>query len=294
MQYLTLVLIEKVADAFSPLYQEKEERYYCAWLLVEHLTTMSKAKLLASSVIILSDEQEKKLEVWITDHVIHHKPLQYILGTVPFNDLTIFVESPLLIPRPETEEWSAIIADNLQKLKSKNLKILDLCCGTGCIALTLAKKNPLAEIFAVDIKQQAIVLSQKNASYNGIKNVNFFLSDLYSAVPAALKFDCIVANPPYISNKEWHTLDPAVRLWEDKKALIAEDEGYELLERIIEQAPDKLIFNQEFADLGLPQLIVEIGYRQAANIKNLMSTLFKKVHVWKDLNGKERVVTGGW
>lgn len=293
MKYLPTMLVKKVADDLSNIYERTDECYYNAWLLVEAITNLKKTALLARPFIELTLNQEKKLERFIREHMVAHKPLQYILSEIPFNDLTIFLEPPILIPRPETEEWSFMVCQDFKKVSSNSLTILDLCTGTGCVALTIAKAFPNFEVFGSDNNKNAIALAKKNMRYNNIKNAIFLVSDLYRDIPPNLRFDCIVANPPYISKEDWQSLDPGVRLWEDKKALIAEDDGFEILEKIIQHAPDWLTSNKELIAADVPQIIVEIGHTQAERTASFMSKFFSRVRVHNDINGKERVVLGG-
>lgn len=292
MKHMIHNFIQELAHKLEPIYQHPDEQTQVAWWLLEKLTGQQEALLLAHSTFDLTEEQEETLRNWLHDHVKNHKPLQYILGSVPFDDLEILVAPPTLIPRPETEEWCLALAEQLKRVHNK-LTILDLCTGSGCIALALAKKLPSASIYGTDISDAALSLAEKNAHHNTIRNVTFIKSDFYAQLPSSLRFDCIVSNPPYISSKEWNNLDPMVTQWEDKQALVAEHHGLAAIEKIIAQAPEWLKENNEMAMLNIPQLVIEIGYRQGNNVKEIMHNhLFKKVHIHKDLEGKDRVVTG--
>lgn len=291
MKYIVTELIDTIAHQIEPLYEHKDEREQVAWWLLEGITTKKKATLLAHRNIELSKEEQSKLDQWIKDRVEHHKPLQYILGTVPFNDLELFVEPPVLIPRPETEEWIINLINQLDTLNNKKLTILDLGCGSGAIALALAKALPQAHIFGTDISQEAIELSKKNAQHNTISNVTFLFSDLFEQLPKDLKFDLIVSNPPYIAHDEWKKLDPSVTEWEDERALVAQHHGLSIIEEIIKKAPEYLKENEELKMQGIGQLYLEFGYRQANRVKELLQkALYNHIKILQDLEGKDRVV----
>jgi release factor glutamine methyltransferase len=220
-------------------------------------------------------------------------PIAYLIGNVPFNDLDILVEPPTLIPRPETEEWVIDLIAKLKTLKSHTLTILDMCSGSGCIALALAKAFPQSTVYALDLSDKAIALGKKNAAHNGIKNVTFMQSDLFNELNTQHLFDIIVSNPPYISFDEFQELDASVSTWEDKQALVAADNGTAIINDIIEDAADYLKTDSEIAHTKIPQLIIEIGYRQADIVQNLMNSAgWIAVKILKDLEGKDRVVTG--
>jgi release factor glutamine methyltransferase len=290
--YTILARIHDLSQQLAPIYETEQEQEQVAWWLLQKVTNKTQAELIAQEIDTLSGQQKTLLQTWIHEHVFKHKPLQYILGSVPFGSLEILVEPPILIPRPETEEWTLALAHQLQKIQTY-LTLLDLCTGTGCIALALAKALPKAQVYATDISKQAIELTKKNAAHNHISNVMCIERDLYQALPKHLRFDLIVGNPPYLSETEWKKLDPMVNQWEDKHALVAEHEGFALLESIIQQAPDWLKKNEELKKNNLPQLMLEIGYQQGKHAVELMKSAgFTHVTVQKDLAGKDRVVMG--
>jgi release factor glutamine methyltransferase len=168
-----------------------------------------------------------------------------------------------------------------------------MCSGSGCIALALAKAFPQSTVYALDLSDKAIALGKKNAAHNGIKNVTFMQSDLFNELNTQHLFDIIVSNPPYISFDEFQELDASVSTWEDKQALVAADNGTAIINDIIEDAADYLKTDSEIAHTKIPQLIIEIGYRQADIVQNLMNSAgWIAVKILKDLEGKDRVVTG--
>lgn len=284
-------LVARIAAQLEPVYQDTQASLDAAWQLIEHITKLTKLELIMQDSLQFSPEQEKALQQAIQAITQEHTPLQYILGSVPFLDLTLTVKPPVLIPRPETEAWCAQLIEKLKPYADKKLTMLDLCTGSGCIALALAKALPQSIVYATDINPQALELAAQNAQKNQIFNAQFMHTDLYEQLPRAA-FDVIVANPPYISEHEFISVEPSVKLWEDRQALVATHDGYELLERIIAQAPEYL---KPKGALGNALLMVEIGYRQGAGTVRLFEHHgFTHITVEKDLNGHDRAVHGTW
>lgn len=285
-------LIETIAKQLAARYNDYTLCHQYAWWMVQAVKNESQASLIGHQAIHLTSEQQQQLQLWIDKQVTEAVPLQYLLGSVPFNSVEIFVEPPTLIPRPETEEWVASLTDMLQKNSIAKLNILDLCTGSGCIALSLAKSFSNASCIGIDISEKAIALSKKNALHNNVRNISFIQSDLYEQVPL-YDFDIIVSNPPYIDEQEWLYLDDSVRKWEDKRALIAPDQGLAIIKKIIMQAPERLRCNELLESYSIPQLLIEIDHTQGAAVQKLMQEAgFEKTTIMKDLEGKDRVVTG--
>jgi release factor glutamine methyltransferase len=259
-----------------------------AWWLLEKVTGKNKALLLVGSDS-LSDEQEAQLKKW-EDLLLNQKyPLQYILETVPFGPLELFVKPPTLIPRPETEQWCADLIEKLKPYKNENLTILDMCTGSGCIALWIAQALPQAIIHAVDISPQAIALSEKNAIHNNIKNITIIESDLFNALDDTIKYDIIISNPPYVTENEWQNLEPQVKVWEDKKALVADDNGLQLYKKITKES--KKFLKNETILKDVPRIVFEIGNKQAEDVQSILhNEEYTKTEVVKDSADKDRVI----
>lgn len=280
-------LITEITEKLLPEYGSKHMATQSAWWLLQKITSKNESHLIAQHEIYLSQREAEQLDEWIADIVLLHKPLAYILGSVPFLNLTLDVKPPILIPRPETEEWCNDLIQELKTSKQHSYTILDLCAGSGCIALALAKAFPASTVIATDINSESIELVVHNAQKNGITNVITILSDLYKNIPEDRLFDVIVSNPPYISEEEFVELDPSVTEWEDKRALVAQEHGLALLKEIIFGAPQRLAYN------GV--LWVEIGYKQGAAVAQIFRAVgFKDVQIIKDLAGNDRVVKGIW
>ncbi|MFA6527712.1 MAG: HemK/PrmC family methyltransferase, partial [Candidatus Babeliales bacterium] len=227
-------LVISYAEKLLPVCTDGGNAHQEIWWFLQHVTGKRKAELLtmhpqASSTIMANLREQ--LEVLVFERVTNKKPLQYIIGSVPFGDLTILVQPPILIPRPETEEWVLWTIEQYAPLANEPLTILDLCTGTGCIGLEIARALPSATVVGVDINPQAIALAEKNKALNAIHNTTFVQGDLFEPVKNQ-HFDLIVANPPYLDEAEWDALDPQVTGWEDKQALVAHDHGMAIYERI--------------------------------------------------------------
>ena len=286
-------LVMFIADKLEQRYKDPVLRQQVAWWILEAVTGERKEQLFTQKTFGLTEDQENQLSEWLDQLVDKQTPLQYLIGFVPFLDIEILVSPPTLIPRPETEEWVAIAIEELQELETPNLKILDLCTGSGCIALALADAFPQADIWATDISPQAIELATENAEHNEITNVTFAHSDLFEQIPDRVKFDLIVSNPPYIDNQEWNTLDPSVTKWEDKAALVADEKGYGIIKKIIDQAPSLLQYNEAIDKAGIANLWIEIGHEQGPETKKLLQQRgFSNVRLIKDLERKDRVAQG--
>ncbi len=144
-----------------------------------------------------------------------------------------------------------------------------------------------------DISNTALALAKKNGLHNQIGNATFFKSNLFASISGTFTFDLIISNPPYIDQQEWAQLEPSVKEWEDKQALVADSHGLAIIEQIIMQAPTYLKKDGPIATSEAPQLVIEIGHTQAKDVSELMRRFgFSRVWVEKDLAGKDRVVCG--
>lgn len=286
-------LSRNIADKLHARYEDKTLCIQYAWWMLENITGKNQAILIAKKDFDFTDQELETLDNWVKKQVEDKEPLQYILGTVPFDDIEILVEAPTLIPRPETEEMCYFTIGELQKLNNKKLNILDIGTGSGCIGLTLAHAFPESIICATDISKVALELANRNAKHNKISNIKFSESNVYDSLPENIKFDLIISNPPYITNTEFKDLDESVSKWEDKLALVANKNGLEIIEEIIKYAPKFLKQNNEIKSNKIPQLIIEIGYKQGPSVGKLFQDAgFVDIVIKKDLEGKDRFVIG--
>ncbi len=284
-------VITRYAEKLIPAYQNKQTAFTVSWWLVQKATGKTRTELLLQKEY--NPELDKTIQNWIDAIVQEHMPVQYILGSVPFGDLDILVKPPILIPRPETEQWTQKLISTVLPFDyaqgERRINILDLCSGTGCIALALAQAFPQAQVTASDINGQACALIRENILHNQIKNCTVLQSDLFDNLQADKKYSLITANPPYISLEEWKDLEPCVKIWESPQALIAQQEGLEIIEKIIYQAPDYL--GEKIDDVA--QLWIEIGAFQAEKVYALYQKAgYKEITILQDMYGKSRVVTG--
>jgi release factor glutamine methyltransferase len=286
-------LLEHITKQLSTVYKNNLLCEQYAWWIVEYILKKKQAQLITYKTIILTNDQQALLLEWLHKLIDNHMPLQYLLGSVPFDDVDILVQPPVLIPRPETEEWVVNLIEKLALCADKKFTILDLACGSGCIALALAHHLPLATIYATDISPHAIALTEKNKHHNNIRNVTTMQSDLFAQLSPNLRFDLIVSNPPYISPEQWNSVEKSVTLWEDEHALLAADNGMAIIKQIIQQAPAWLDINKELQKQGIAQLYIEIDYTQGPEAQRCMEQAgYANIVVHKDLEGKNRVISG--
>lgn len=208
------------------------------------------------------------------EKVQNNYPIQYLIGYVDFYDLKIDVNEDVLIPRYETE----ILVDLfIKKIKNRNYKtLIDICTGSGCIALAL-KKNVNLDVDACDISIKAIKVAKKNALNNKV-DVNFFIKDILNE-DLTKRYDCIISNPPYVKEDEYVSLETK---YEPQIALFAKDNGLEFYKRILNLA--KINLN----DNGL--IAFEIGATLGEDIKKIALEYFPKakITILKDFNNFER------
>lgn len=212
------------------------------------------------------------------------EPLQYILGHVQFLGLRFNIGRGVLIPRPETE----ILAEEVIKiLKGRNIEspsVLDLCTGSGCIAITIAKYLPDAMVYGIDMSETALRFAEENALLNNVRNIKFLRGDLYEPlrmINFQMRFDVIVSNPPYIRSGDIKSLQPEIKDWEPVEALNGGEDGLKYYRKIIEGCKDFLIDNGD--------LLLEVG-DSGGVIEIARSNNLRIVSVIKDLSGIDRVL----
>mgnify|MGYP001103000789 FL=1 len=211
------------------------------------------------------------------------EPIAYIRGQQEFWSLLFEVSPAVLIPRPETE---LVVERALAHLNPDNeYQVLDLGTGSGAIALAIANERPKARVTAVDESQDALMIASRNAARLQIPHVRFLQGHWYSALKEEpTRFHAIVSNPPYIAVDD-PDLDPFVRRYEPKEALIAGPSGYEALKTIVAGAAQHL--------LPGGWLVLEHGWKQSAYVRDLLVRAgFTHVRSHTDLAGHERVTEG--
>lgn len=203
-----------------------------------------------------------------------HYPIQYLIGYVDFYNTKINVNENVLIPRFETE---LLIDKTIKFLKNKNYKtLIDICTGSGCIAISLKKHTDLI-IDACDISDKALETAKQNAKQNNVA-INYFKLDILKEIPIK-KYDCIISNPPYVLKDEYTS--PETK-YEPSIALYANNNGLEFYERILKTAKDYLNDNGS--------IIFEIGATEGLKIKELALKYFPKakISIEKDYNNYDR------
>ena len=250
-----------------------------AKILLANILNVKKEYLLIHSEEQVKQEDKIKYENCIKE-LIKGKPLQYITNKQEFMGLNFYVDENVLIPQPDTEilvEKAIEIAETTQKNK-----ILDMCTGSGCIAISLAKKINNAQITAVDISNSALNVANKNAINNNVENkIKFINSDMFNNIEE--KFDIIVSNPPYIETETINKLEIEVQ----NEPHVALDGGIDGLKFY------KIIANNAFKYLNENgYLLLEIGYNQQNSITQLLQDIgkYKNIETIKDLGGNYRVV----
>ncbi len=247
-------------------------------------------KVSRSRLFLLFDQQatpdqEKRFHAYLSRRCLR-EPLQYIVGSCEFWSLEFTVSPTVLIPRPETEfllEHVLSVLD-LEPVVSAP-EILDLCTGSGVIAVVLAREIERATLAAVDFSREALVVARKNISRHGVRNrINLLCGDLFDPLEPTLLFDVIVSNPPYVKAADIEGLEPEVRTWEPRLALSGGVDGMDIIHRICNDAPDHLkpggwLFMEIGADIQQP---VEQIF--------LCSTRYEQVRVLLDWAGKPRVL----
>lgn len=210
-------------------------------------------------------------------------PLQQILGHQEFMGLDFLVNRHVLIPRQDTETLVELV---LEEQKRTDVRVLDLCTGSGCIALSLAVLGRYEQVTAADLSEQALAVAKKNGERLA-PGVRFLLGDLFEAVLPGERFHIITANPPYIPTRVIAGLEPEVREYEPMQALDGREDGLYYYRKLAAQAPGWLEPGGAF--------YLEIGYDQGEIVAGLLQENgFEQVRVVKDLAGKDRVVRGVW
>ena len=243
-------------------------------ILISFITGIKKDILINYEDVEILDN---KLEIYIynLNKIIEGVPIQYITKKQEFMGLDFFVDENVLIPQPDTEILVEEVL-KISKLFNKKINILDLCTGSGAIAVSLSKYIKDVNIIATDISKNAIEIAEKNAIKNNIENkIKFVVSDMFKNIEN--KFDIIVSNPPYIETKEIEKLSKEVK----NEPIIALDGGNDGIKyyKIIADNYNK------FLNIG-GYLLLEIGYNQGESV----SKLFKNSEIKKDLSGNNRVI----
>lgn len=267
----------------SPFYDAYEAESFF-YLILENKHKLRQIDLALNHELTFSDAD---LAIWggFLNELKKEVPIQYLLGKTNFYGLEFEVNENVLIPRPETEElveW--ILNENKKEGKSKKIKVLDIGTGSGCIAISLAKNLPNAEVYGIDVSKKAIETAKRNAINNNV-DVTFMYLDILDTDVLACNFDIIVSNPPYVRNLEKDEIKKNVLDYEPHLALFVDDN-------------DALIFYRKIAVLaksGLKddgQLYFEINQYLGKEMTDLLEKMhFKNIELRKDIYDNDRMIS---
>ncbi|TDE54350.1 peptide chain release factor N(5)-glutamine methyltransferase [Flavobacterium sp. GT3P67] len=268
----------------TPIYDAGEAESFF-YLILEEKHQLKRIDLALHPDLVFS---EAEIVVWnsISEQLKQEIPVQYLLGKTSFYGLDFEVNENVLIPRPETEElveW--ILESQKSKAESQKVKILDIGTGSGCIAISLAKKLPNARVFAIDVSEKALATAQKNAENNSV-NVTFINQNILETEDLMQQFDIIVSNPPYVRNLEKEEIKKNVLENEPHLALFVEDnDALIFYKKIVELAQKNLSENGE--------LYFEINQYLGKEMVDLLEKMnFKNIELRKDIYGSDRMVFG--
>ncbi len=260
-----------------------------AQVLLAHVLGMDRLHMLLSRGRILSVAEQDRVDAYVRERR-KRKPLQYILGEQEFWSLAFRVTPDVLIPRPETETLVETVlatardGDGLRK----NLTVLDLCTGSGILAVVLAKELPDARVYGVDVSPAALHIARENAERHRVSDaITFLQGDLFSPLPdEKVRFDIIVSNPPYVCTDEIAGLSPEVRDYEPGIALDGGRGGVDVICRIVRQSAAHL------REGGW--LFCEMGDGQSTRVREEIDEtgVFDNTCVIRDYCGIDRVVKG--
>lgn len=278
------------AETYLKRFKVPEAKIDAEYLL-SHILKCKRQELYLNSERQLTNQEINTFKGFIQKRS-KRKPLQYIIGEEEFRGLIFKVTRDVLIPRPETELLveEAVKIMERQRAKGKGQKaiIIDLCTGSGCIAVSIAKEIPDSKVYSTDISEKALAVAKENAKRHSVEDRITFLqgSFLEPLKDKGLegKIDIMLSNPPYVSKKDMEKLQPEIKEYEPPLALYGGEDGLDSYRRII---PEALTYVKKGG-----YLILEIGYGQAEGVKELFgkNLAYVKIEIIKDLSGIERVV----
>ncbi|MDD6563516.1 MAG: peptide chain release factor N(5)-glutamine methyltransferase [Clostridiales bacterium] len=245
--------------------------------IISHVTGMSQTDFILNPREITDDELSRIHS--IVSRRSQGEPLQYILGTTEFMGLEFKVNSSTLIPRQDSETLAEAAAEYIS---DKNLNIIDIGCGSGCIGITIAKLCKNAHVTLLDISSGALETAEENARLNGV-NIQAVKCDILKELPDG-SFDVIVSNPPYIETDTVATLDDTVKSFEPLSALDGGSDGLKFYRKIT-AAAHKMFTSDGF-------ILFEIGCNQGSAVSDiLLENGFTDIKITQDPCGNDRVVT---
>jgi len=258
-----------------------EDYVFEAKQIIKHITGFSNSQILMNYTQELTEFQQNNLIALIKQRELRY-PLQYIFGEWSFYGNTFYVGPGVLVPRADTE---TLIDKCIEFLKTTNQpEVLDLCAGSGCIGITIAKEIPESKVKMVEKYDEAKRYAEKNIQFNKTGNAEVVTGDVLNGDCSDGKYDLIVSNPPYISAEEMNIISPETK-YEPETALFGGEDGLKFYRAITENYKDSLKPNGMMA--------FEVGIHEFSAVSDIMKKAgFKNLGFIKDLNEIERVVFG--
>ncbi len=271
--------VQHIRDELRSLYSSSETMVLSR-LILEDLQKEMPAALLADKINHLSRFETRNRLKEIIARLKTGEPIQYVLGKTEFHGLIFRVTPDVLIPRPETEELVEWVLD---EASSDNFSLLDIGTGSGCIAVTLAKKLPFSEVDGCDISERALSIATLNARDNGVA-VRYFTQDIFTPFLVDRSYDAVISNPPYVLESEKAEMEKNVLDFEPSQALFVPDNS-------------PLIFYERIADLSCEilneqgKLYFEINRERSEEIGEiLLDKGYRDVTIKNDISGNPRMI----
>jgi len=280
--------IKRLLDWITEFFTQKavDSPRLSAELLLSHVLGLKRIELYTNFDKLVVKPQLDRLRQLVR-RAGENEPLAYLTGRCEFYSLEFAVTRDCLIPRPETELLVERAIEFLRGRTGKQL-VCDLCTGSGCIAVAVAKNVADVDVLATDISDAALQVAMQNAQRHAVaERIRFLHGDLLEPLIPELdkcRFDLIVCNPPYVTSSEYETLERNVKDYEPAAALMGGADGLDVYRRICEKA-------EQFLKPDAA-LMLEIGYAQGQNVKELLEQthLFADIVIEKDLQDNDRIV----
>ena len=270
----------KMKNSLIPLYGKGETEAIIR-IIFHYLKGWNLTDILIHKNEPLSDYIKNEIDI-ILKRLLTYEPIQYITGEARFHGMMMKVEQGVLIPRPETEQLVDLIID--ENTGREDLKVMDICTGSGCIALALARNLPFSQVLAIDFSPVALKIAKENSEILKTK-IKIIKADIFEWTTTE-KFDIIVSNPPYVMDKEALKMEKNVLNYEPHEALfIRDDNPLVFYKRITDIAKDSLKENGK--------LYFEINPMVSGILKQMMGKKgFRNVEIYKDSFGQDRFIVG--
>ncbi|MHC4215494.1 MAG: peptide chain release factor N(5)-glutamine methyltransferase [Planctomycetota bacterium] len=281
--------IQKLLNWITQHFEQKaiDSPRLSAELLLSYVLELSRIELYTNFDKPVAKEQLARLHE-LVKRAAEHEPIAYLIGRTEFYSLELEITPDCLIPRPETELLAERAIEFLRRRDGRQF-VCDLCTGSGCIAVAIAKNHPEAMVTATDICESALKAAASNIEKHDLKqNITLLCGDLFDPIVPQMdvsRFDLIVCNPPYVSSVEYDKLESNVKDYEPKLALYAGVDGLDVYRRICERIDQYL--KPEAA------VMLEIGYAQGAAVRELLEKTgcFGEINIEKDYQDNDRIIT---